>query len=112
MWLGAYNRKVTQPCAFEHDDAWIRDRVASVAGNPAIVAYQITDEPDPRSPSAPTSSIRCGPVRRSSPRLTRATPTYVTISKSGYDYARWVGHGGHPRARRSTRCRSAATTSR
>ena len=33
-WLGAYNRKVTQPCAFEHDDAWIRDRVASVAGNP------------------------------------------------------------------------------
>ena len=91
VWLGAYNRKVTQPCAFEHDDAWIRDRVASVAGNPAIVAYQITDEPDSSVTQCPNvvDQVRARAALVAS--LDPGTPTYVTISKSGYDYARWVG---------------------
>jgi hypothetical protein len=42
VWLGPYD---ADTCSFEKDDAWIRENVANVAGHPAIVAYQLDDEP-------------------------------------------------------------------
>jgi hypothetical protein len=91
VWLGAYNRRVTAPCAFERDDAWIRERVAAVAGHPAIVAYQITDEPDSSVGVCANvvEQVRARAELISS--LDPSVPTYLTISKTGYSYERWAG---------------------
>jgi phosphatidylinositol-3-phosphatase len=43
VWLGAWLNAPT--CGFEDDDAKIRSLVSAVAGNPAIVAYYLGDEP-------------------------------------------------------------------
>lgn len=51
VWLGGYSNT---SCRFVRDDRWIRSHVGAVAGNPAIAAYFIDDEPDAeRCPTAP-----------------------------------------------------------
>lgn len=42
VWLWDYDDR---RCAFEKDDRWIRRTVAAIAGHPAILAYQVADEP-------------------------------------------------------------------
>ncbi|MFI5091611.1 MAG: alkaline phosphatase family protein, partial [Terriglobales bacterium] len=43
VWMGAWENAPT--CGFERDDATITSQVASIAGNPAILAYYLGDEP-------------------------------------------------------------------
>src|SRR5687768_13512958 len=42
VWLFGYNNDT---CSFDRDDAWIRETVTAIAGHPAIVAYNVADEP-------------------------------------------------------------------
>lgn len=42
VWLWDYD---DARCAFEKDDGWVREVVSEIAGHPAILAYQIADEP-------------------------------------------------------------------
>lgn len=90
VWLGAYNRKVTEPCSFERDETWIRERIRAIAGHPAIAAYQIADEPDASvgTCAGVVSAMRDRAQLVAS--LDPSTPTYVTISKSGFTYERWA----------------------
>jgi hypothetical protein len=89
VWLGAYNRAATAPCAFERHDDWIKEKVAEVAGHEAIVAYQIADEPDAAISQCPGTveaiADRAALVRSLDP----AALTYVTISRTGATYERW-----------------------
>jgi hypothetical protein len=89
VWLGSYNRAVTEPCDFERDDAWIRKSVNGVAGHPAIAAYQVSDEPDSSVAECPGTvekiADRASLVRSIDP----SAPTYVTISRTGATYERW-----------------------
>lgn len=51
VWLDGYSN---DSCTFNRSDAWVRSHVAAIAGNPAVGAYFIDDEPDAaRCPSAP-----------------------------------------------------------
>jgi hypothetical protein len=43
IWLGGYSNTT---CRFHESDAWVRSRVQSIAGDPAVAAYFIDDEPD------------------------------------------------------------------
>ncbi|MDQ4025366.1 MAG: hypothetical protein M3217_07740, partial [Actinomycetota bacterium] len=42
VWLWDYD---DARCSFEKDDRWVRRVVGGIAGHPAILAYQIADEP-------------------------------------------------------------------
>jgi hypothetical protein len=51
VWLGDYDNT---RCEFEHDDAWIRERLAPFRGDPKVAGYYIADEPHNAScPLAP-----------------------------------------------------------
>jgi hypothetical protein len=90
VWLGAYNRAVSDPCAFERDDEWIRRRVGAVAGHPAIAAYQIADEPDASVGVCPNVVAQVRARAELVASIDPGAPTYLTISRSGYTYERWA----------------------
>jgi hypothetical protein len=55
VWLWDYD---DAGCTFEKDDRWVREVVTAIAGHPAILAYQVADEPsfamvDPGCPRVP-----------------------------------------------------------
>lgn len=53
VWLGGFSNRT---CRFLESDAWIRTKVRSIAGDSAVGAYFIDDEPDTaRCPSAPAA---------------------------------------------------------
>jgi hypothetical protein len=90
VWLGAYDRAVSDPCAFERDDGWIRRRIGAAAGHPAIAAYQITDEPDGSLGECPEVVAQVRARAELVASIDSSAPTYLTISKSGYTYERWA----------------------
>jgi hypothetical protein len=82
VWLWDYNNKT---CSFQRSDAWVRDRVLENVNNPAVVAYQIADEPNAiLCPSAPDQlAARTELIHDLHPGV----PTYISISiKSGNVY--------------------------
>jgi hypothetical protein len=51
VWLGGYSNET---CRFNRDDRWVRSHVRAIAGDRAVGAYFIDDEPDvARCPGAP-----------------------------------------------------------
>lgn len=89
VWLGAYDRQTTQPCAFERNDRWIRDKVTAVAGNPAIAAYQIADEPDASLTRCPDTVQAIADRAALVHALDDSAPTYVTITRNGSTDGLW-----------------------
>jgi hypothetical protein len=94
VWLWDYD---DARCAFEKDDRWVRRVVRAIAGHPAILAYQVADEPsfarvDPGCPDVP------GQVRARSDlihSLDPGPPTYVVIptwdGREAYPYQHFAG---------------------
>jgi hypothetical protein len=88
VWLGEYNRNRwgveddVSRCRFLFDDDWIRDRVGLIAGHPAILAYQIADEPSYATqygcPVAADLTARSDLVKSIDP----TKPTYTTVPTS------------------------------
>lgn len=51
VWMGSYDNS---SCTWERGDDWVHTRMAEISGHPAILAYQLGDEPNAAScPSAP-----------------------------------------------------------
>jgi hypothetical protein len=51
IWLGGYDNST---CTFVRSDAWVTDRVLDVRDHPAVLAYEIDNEPhDYQCPTAP-----------------------------------------------------------
>ena len=42
LWLGGYDNST---CTFVRSDAWVTDRVLDVRSHPAVLAYEIDNEP-------------------------------------------------------------------
>lgn len=94
VWLWDYDDAT---CSFEKDDRWVRRVVRPIAGHPAILAYQVADEPsfarvDPGCPDVP------GQVRARSDllhSLDPGVPTYVVIptwdGREAYPYQYFAG---------------------
>lgn len=92
VWLGNFDREA---CRFQRNRAWIKEAVSSVKGHPAIVAYQVADEPN---------SAR-GTCKRVPRRITNRSalvksidpskPTYTVISvydfKDNFPYRHFEG---------------------
>lgn len=78
VWLWGYRR---ESCSFAHSDEAIRTEVAAIAGHPAILAYQIADEPNyARVSGCPDVASQ---IRRRSELIHSVDPaatTYVVIS--------------------------------
>ncbi len=89
VWLGAYDRSTTQPCSFERNDRWIRDKVTAVAGNPSIAAYQIADEPDASLTRCPDTVQAIADRAALVHALDDSAPTYVTITRNGSTDVLW-----------------------
>ncbi len=90
VWLGAYSNTT---CSWEHGDAWIRDRVQSVAGSSAVLAYYLGDEPlAGRCPQAPAMfKARTGLVHQIAPGQPTLTVISAFDSGKSYPYAIWKG---------------------
>lgn len=75
VWLWGWDNST---CSFAKSDAEIRTYVSAVAGHPAILAYQIDDEPNARlCPTAPQQiKARSDLVHSIDP----SKPTYVVVS--------------------------------
>ncbi|HEX2294302.1 MAG TPA: hypothetical protein VHN37_03240 [Actinomycetota bacterium] len=78
VWLWDYD---DERCAFEKGDAWVRRTVAAIAGHPAILAYQVADEPsfamtDPGCPRVPEQIRERSDLIHS---IDPAATTYVVI---------------------------------
>jgi hypothetical protein len=75
VWLWGWDNTT---CSFAKSDAEIRTYVSAVAGHPAILAYQIDDEPNARlCPTAPSQiRARSDLVHSIDP----SKPTYVVVS--------------------------------
>lgn len=91
VWLGNF---INGPkCGFEKDDATVSRLVRSVAGNPAIVAYYLGDEPHvTECPGAPQLfRERSALVHSLDPSA--KTFTVIQASENGvsHDYAPWAG---------------------
>lgn len=94
VWLWDYD---DARCAFEKPDSWVRDVVGDIAGHPAILAYQIADEPsfarvDPGCPNVP------GQVRARARLIESIDPgalTYVVIptwdGRESFPYEHFAG---------------------
>ena len=91
VWLGNYLN--SPKCAFEKDDATITRLIRSVAGNPAVIAYYLGDEPHvTECPAAPQMfKARTALVHALDPAA--RTFTVIQASEHGvsHDYAPWAG---------------------
>jgi hypothetical protein len=87
VWLWGYDRA---SCRFAHPDDAIRREVSAIAGHPAILAYQIDDEPD-RARAAGCSAVPRQIRARSAllHAIDPGVPTYIVVST-------WDGREGHP----------------
>ena len=90
VWLGSY---LNETCSWERDEAWIRTRIAEVAGHPGILAYQLGDEPNAaKCPSAPAQYRTRHDLVKS---LDPTKDTYTVISTSNgveqYPYEDFAG---------------------
>jgi hypothetical protein len=93
VWLWGYDRST---CAFNRSDAEIRNEVLAIAGHPAILAYQIDDEPgDARTHGCPQVAKQ---IRQRSALVHALDPgsqTYVVVStwdgKELYPYQYFAG---------------------
>jgi len=74
VWLGGYSN---ERCRFRESAAWVRERVSSIAGHPAVAAYLIDDEPlAEECPSAPAQvKARADLVKSLDP----GPPTFVVL---------------------------------
>jgi hypothetical protein len=74
VWLGGYSN---ESCSFRESDAWVRTRVSSIAGQRAVAAYLIDDEPLAKEcPEAPEQvRARAQLVKSIDP----GPPTFVVI---------------------------------
>lgn len=91
VWLGAWLKSPT--CAFESDDAKIRSQLAAIAGNRAILAYYLGDEPRvSECPNAPTLfRQRSDLVHALDPGSTTFTVIQAYENGISFDYAPWAG---------------------
>lgn len=94
VWLWDYD---DDRCAFEKDERWVRQTVAAIADHPAILAYQVADEPsfamvDPGCPDVP-AQIRARAELIES--LDRGATTYVVIptwdGREAFPYEHFAG---------------------
>jgi hypothetical protein len=87
VWLWGYDGST---CRFPHDDVAIRREVSAIAGHPAILAYQIADEPD-RARARGCSRVPQQIKARSAlvHSIDPGAPTYIVVST-------WDGKEGHP----------------
>jgi hypothetical protein len=91
VWLGAWINAPT--CGFEDDDAKVRSLVSPIAGNPAILAYYLGDEPlVSQCPAAPTMFKQRTALVHS---LDPGSKTFTVIQQYegtiARDYAPWAG---------------------
>ena len=91
VWLGAWINAPT--CGFEDDDAKIRSLVTPIAGNPAILAYYLGDEPlVTQCPLAPAMFKQRTALVHS---LDPGSKTFTVIQQYegtvARDYAPWAG---------------------
>ena len=84
VWLFGYDNAT---CSFERDDTWVQEIVGDIAGHPAILAYNVADEPNVfQCPSAPDQiRARAALVKQLDP----SKPTYTVV-------AAWDGREGFP----------------
>ena len=84
VWLFGYNNET---CEFERDDTWVREIVGDIAGHPAILAYNIADEPN--AYQCPTSPGQVAERATLVKDLDPSKPTYTVV-------AAWDGREGFP----------------
>ncbi len=91
VWLGAWINAPT--CGFEDDDAKIRSLVTPIAGDPAILAYYLGDEPlVTQCPLAPAMfKQRTALVHSLDPGSKTFTVIQQYEGKVARDYAPWAG---------------------
>jgi len=91
VWLGAWINAPT--CGFEDDDAKIRSLVPPIAGNPAILAYYLGDEPlVSECPAAPAMfKQRTALVHFLDPGSKTFTVIQQYEGAIARDYAPWAG---------------------
>ncbi len=94
VWLWDYD---DERCAFEKDDRWVRQVVGAIAGHPAVLAYQVADEPsfarvEPGCPAVPEQVRARSELIHS---LDPVPPTYVVIptwdGREAYPYQHFAG---------------------
>jgi hypothetical protein len=109
-WLGAWYN--TPTCGFERDDATIRSQVSAIAGDPAIEAYYLGDEPRvSECPLAPAMfKERSQLVHQLDPNARTFTVIQAFENNVTHDYAPWagtvdvLGFDVYPCARASSAC--------
>jgi hypothetical protein len=109
VWLGAW---VNATCSFERSDATIEAQVRAIAGNPAILAYYLGDEPRvTECPNAPAFfKQRTDLVHRLDPGSQTFTVIQAYENGVAHDYAPWrgtvdvVGFDVYPCAHSSPSC--------
>ena len=91
VWLGAWINAPT--CGFENDDTKIRALVTAIAGNKAILAYYLGDEPlVSQCPAAPTMfKQRTALVHSLDPGSKTFTVIQQYEGSIARDYAPWAG---------------------
>jgi hypothetical protein len=110
VWLGAWYN--TPTCGFERDDATITSQVSAIAGDPAIEAYYLGDEPRvTECPQAPAMfKKRSELVHRLDPQARTFTVIQAFENNVSHDYSPWVGtvdvlgFDVYPCARASSTC--------
>lgn len=90
VWLGDYENST---CSFEKSDAWVRERVSSIASSPVVVAYYLADEPyASECPRAPSQIQRRSDLIKS---IDRSTPTFLVVNTwngvKSYPYEDFAG---------------------
>jgi hypothetical protein len=110
VWLGAWYNAPT--CEFERDDATIRSQVSAIAGDPAIEAYYLGDEP--RVSECPLAPAMFKQRSRLVHQLDPSGRTFTVIqafeNNVNHDYAPWagtvdvLGFDVYPCARASSTC--------
>ena len=93
VWLWDYDGS---RCAFERDDAWVREIVSDIAGHPAIAAYQIADEPNyDRVAGCPGVGRHLRNRSELVHSLDPGVPTYVVVSswdgREAFPYEHFTG---------------------
>lgn len=90
VWLFGYDNTT---CSFDRDDAWVRETVTAIAGHPAIVAYNVADEPNFRQ--CPDSPAEIAARARLVKQLDPSKPTYVVVAawdgREGFPYQHYAG---------------------
>ena len=90
VWLFGYENET---CSFARGNRWVRRTVRPIAGHPAIVAYNIADEPNAyECPTAPAQvKARSALVKELDP----SKPTYAVVAawdgKEGFPYQHFAG---------------------